>query len=386
MVFNVARRLWKNKNRSARASGQPNALLRTTKGSKASTVSGPSSAANETDGPEETADDNESTTVLSDMDAEEDEVTIDLLHLEKHFALRDELFEQIIAEKDSEYVRIAKEYEEAMRALLLQRDEAQQGDNDERSLPIKPPSLSTRLLCWNRTLVFSEALVGYATIILYCVAHLSCWEVLTAIVYEGTRNWKHQTALHAMLLFGSLIILRLSGGIFAWVDPETYELAKANLERRRKLGAWDGRVIQWFRRHDFIKTFVNTAAFYVCWIAVAYFETWCLRFVDKRHILLKGLPSAAFEIMTVARNKIEPGQARELEECVDNACQLEEELEYEDSVYLYSELSISSYYQLMGDESAPLISTRGAIAFYVTAGTISITILALKLRHYFGKF
>ena len=100
---------------------------------------------------------------------------------------------------------------------------------------------------------FDEACSGYATLLLYCIAHLSCWEIGTTVLYELTKNVTNETIVHILLLLTSLVLYRMTGGIFLWVHSETHHHAKLAVQHRLELQSSDALVIVWFQRNKFFR-------------------------------------------------------------------------------------------------------------------------------------
>lgn len=312
-------------------------------------------------------------TILSELSSVEEKHDLD--RMEDDFILRDELIRKLVLGKDPDHVRIVKEFEDSMRAALrqhfeqLETEESNRRSSKKRPMSAKPSFLQR----WNTSLLFSETARGCASIVLYCVAHLSCWEITTAFLYELTQNYENQTAVHIIFLFISLAVLRVSGGIFGWLDTETYNLARSALRRRDD--TLDARLIKWFRRYPNLKAMVNLLAFFVCWTAVAYFQNRGLHLLDKRETIAQGLPSFhRQDVYTSVKDKLVYGLSYE-EEVL--------ELEAQDYAYLLKEVSPASYSALMGDDYAALVSTQCTILFFGVAAILSISVLRFKLGHTF---
>lgn len=328
--------------------------------------------------PEQEGNDDDQSQELTSVDSNDQD------RLEADFRLREELLVKVVAGKDPDYVRIVKEYEASMQKMILQHYDQ---NLDKTILADMETTTFAKLSFWTKIhqiLFFKEATVGYATLLLYCIAHLSCWEIATSIIEELTRNVTNQGMFHMFLLSVSLLLYRMTGGIFSWVDTETHHRAELAMHRRLARQYPDAIAMDWFRRHSFCRICINTASFYVCLFAMVYFQGRSLRWIDKRSFLLQNLPSASYDIMTSAKEKLQAMDERDLACVGQNVCNAEQ-LESQDYAYLESELSISSYSQFVGDESVALVSKFGAELFYFATATISILVLHYKLGHTFGR-
>jgi len=313
------------------------------------------------------------TTLLSDLSSVDEQPELD--RLEDDFQLRDKLMKTFVVEKDPERVRIVTEYEEAMRKALREHHELKAiQESNRRSRKKRSTAMkSTVLDRIGQTLLLNETALGFASVVLYCIAHLSCWEITTAFLYELTQNYENQCAVHFVFLVTSLIMLRMSGGIFGWLDTETYGEAQLGLQRRH--GSVDTRIIKWFRRHPNLKATINMLAFYICWTAVAFFQNCGLRLLDKRDDVARGLPSYHREdVITSVKEKLVYGLTYD-EEVL--------EMEAQDYAHLVKEVSVSSLSLLMGDETVALVSTTAAFLFFAVAAIVSIAVLRFKLGHTF---
>ena len=118
-------------------------------------------------------------TLLSDLSSIDEKPELD--RLEDDFELRNRLRKKVIAEKGPEYLRIINEYEESMRKALREHYEEKAIQDRKRCLKRKQckgstPSYLERI---SEALLLNETARGCASILLYCVAHLSCWEITT---------------------------------------------------------------------------------------------------------------------------------------------------------------------------------------------------------------
>ena len=307
-------------------------------------------------------------TLLSDLSSIDEKPELD--RLEDDFELRNRLRKKVIAEKGPEYLLIINEYEESMRKALRQHYEEKAVQDRKRCLKRKEckgstPSYLERI---SEALLLNETARGCASILLYCVAHLSCWEITTVVLYEVTQNYENQALVHCIFLFISLAMLRLSGGIFGWLDSKTYVEAQSALQCRH--GTLDARLIKWFRRRPNLRQSGRSACFLSCWAAVAFFQARGLKVFDKRDAVIQSLPSYhRDDVITTIKDELVKGLSYG-EEALD--------FEAQDYAHLLKEVSTSSCWQLLGDETAALVSTTATFFFFGTAAIVSIALLRLS--------
>lgn len=303
-------------------------------------------------------------------------------------------------------------------AVAKEPDARSDGDNENI---LRAPADRVTFLCRLRTLLLLDchhALPGYTAMLLYCLAHFSIYEVLNQTLMESTGD-DYQYLVYTSVLIVGLGASRLTGAVYGWVDEPTHAAARFDLHNRLRLGTWDARSVRWFKRHPRTRCAVDTVALYLCFIAVGFGLHYGAlpAAIDQRAAIVEGLPSLKYdgvysrvketltgEDVTYAEafgfnsTRARAGaESRALtdsdseaaglycfdadgepdkrgEECY-NLHQMADELTYEDEVYLWDKLSVSSFYYLMGDENATLVRPLHLIAFFAANAIISVALL-----------
>lgn len=252
---------------------------------------------------------------------------------------------------------------------------------------------------------------GFVTLVLYCLAHISLYELVSNIFLECTRyTQQSQQVVYSAVFAFALILSRLSGGIFAWVGEDTYTSIKFDVHNRLRLGDVDVLIMRWFRRHRAIKHTCDIVSLYLCFMSVSYFvQYWMVTtLLDARDDILSRLPSMRFDFCktrlqeilgdglsgscsSIDLSEFEGGRA-----CFDSsnavsesgiycydAKELGDALTDEDWQFFEREVSVSSMYSFVGDQQTALTRPASVIFFYAACAAFSITFLAKFLRFRF---
>ena len=240
---------------------------------------------------------------------------------------------------------------------------------------------------------------GLITLVLYCTAHLSIYELLSNVFLELTKDARNQSLVYAFTFCVSLLLSRLTGGIWGWVNDDTYAAVKFDMHNRLRLRELDARILRWFRRHPVVKCVVDVVSLYLCFMTVAYF----LQFgampalLNVRDDIVSALPSSRFHFcktrireilgdgISYSCSNIDLSEYMNEKACFDDADEIVEDGPYcynteelaealteEDETYLLSKVSVSSYYAFVGDNRAALTSPMGVIIFFTTTGLLSV--------------
>ena len=255
---------------------------------------------------------------------------------------------------------------------------------------------------------------GFVTLVFYCLAHISLYELVSNLFLECTRyTQQSQQVVYSAIFIFALILSRLSGGIFAWVEEDTYDGIKFDCHNRLRLADFDVLILRWFRRHPAIKHTSDIASLYLCFMSVSYFvQYWMLpTLLDARDDILSNLPSLRFDFCTTRLQEILgdglSGSCSSIDlsgfegerACFDNsnalsesgtycydAKELGEALTDEDWDYFSREVSVSSMYSFVGDSQAALTRPASVILFYAACAAFSIIFLAKIYRFRFWDF
>lgn len=315
-------------------------------------------------------------TLLSELSSKASSIISDTDSLEQLFNLRDKIFKELVAGKDPDYIRFATKHEASMRTRLLEHYSQSRSQrqllvnmdivNKDKYKKTTSPTYLERL---GQAVLFDHSATGYVSIMLYCSYHLCLYELTVTLVEALTHSYKNEDTIHILLLLSGMMLLRLSGGIFEWLDGDRHAAAKKTMRRRLQEGAPDARLIKWFRRYPLLKLSTTVIGYCICLAVVAHFQHRCLGyFFDSRQSVIQGLPSIQDDdVMTDIKEKLLGIDGEDLDE---------------GEIYLHTVLSASSVDRLMGDGSAVLVSSRGTVLFFTTTATLSI-LLHYMLGHTF---
>lgn len=223
-------------------------------------------------------------TVLSDQSSssEEEEISldgqsdtlIDLAQLQIEFKARDEMIDNLTRGIDPVYAKVLRDNEQAVRRQKIihakKKHERQQGFSsdaemyflDEQTTGSKENAGFIQRLQLATAFDLRNTLPGAAHLIFYCVAHLSCFQVVESFSYAMTKNFENQVMVEVSIILGCILLLRVTGGMWDYLVYESYLVVKFDMHNRLRLGERDARVALWFRHHFNIREFLNLAAFY----------------------------------------------------------------------------------------------------------------------------
>ena len=323
--------------------------------------------------------------LLSDWNERNDESNMQ--NLQSKFAFRDVLLKRMVQGKDEAYTEMI------MRHESLIRDEAMKWQEDEEKLQngvgsciISFSNDETSVMAMLKRFLHFEvrlALPGLLAVIFYCFTHLSIYHLIESIVMEGSRAFKKEDMYYIVSFVVSLLAIRLTGGIWDWVSVKRHEIAKVELQRRFRVGYLDAKLHLWFRRRRVARLVIDYVAIYVCLVAMSHFHfrVYGPLFEDRAWIL-DNLPSRTHNVETAVAASL---QRRVLyPECqveADQSCSLLNELTREDEKYLYSQVSIASFFGIMGyagAHAATPFATRVLASCSIAIGMVVLQILGYQ--------
>jgi len=255
---------------------------------------------------------------------------------------------------------------------------------------------------WKDAIQFEiqQSLPGIASLIIYCIAHSSSYELISNLVYEAveyisiyttTSNTEitHETSIFAGLLLLGCLLARGTGLIWDFVGTLAYRRVKFQYHNRLRMGAIDARGLHWLHQHvgEAALGFMNVISFYLCYIGVVFFvnrlAVWC----DQRESILNQLPSIVYERDLLgtdhpanASTNISSSSSHGDVDFDPMGCSQEQPISFfgdEDYVYLYQRLSKNSYENVFGQEfEAALFDSTHSILYYASLTVFAMYILS----------
>ena len=239
-------------------------------------------------------------TVLSTQSQSDDESSVAsdsscLRQLEIEFKVRDKLLEKLTKGIAPFYAQVMKENEAAARRQKIQR--AQEKRGLQSSLPVgaqskclhqQRESHETLLLRIRRWMAcdLNSTLPGAAHLMLYCLAHSCCFQLIEAVVLAFTKRFKNQDVVAIVGILASILLLRLTGGVWSYLDYTSYCRVKFDMHNRLRMGKMDAYIVRWFRQHGIIRNFLNLVAFYATFEFVVYFHERYIELADFYLVVL----------------------------------------------------------------------------------------------------
>lgn len=308
-------------------------------------------------------------TVLSAQSQSDDESSVAshsscLKQLEIEFKVRDKLLKKLTKGIDPIYAQVMRDNEAAARIQKLQRAQEKQrlqssrtpDNNNNNTLPIIPDidSKYTHDDCHGFLERIRQSclcdvhntLSGAAHLLFYCLAHSCCFQIIEVCTVAVTKSFKNQDAVATVAILASILLLRMTGGIWSYLTWESYRRVKFDMHNRLHQGKVDARVARWFRQHTAFRDFLNMVAFYISFQFVVYFHERYIEILDRKLlVLVDSLSSMKQQILNRYTCAI------------DGVCDLQEEA---------------------------VVNERGYTLYYVTSAALAILLLQ-KLGHSFCK-
>jgi len=249
-------------------------------------------------------DDDESfSTVLSEQSQSDDESLVasdssSLRQLETEFRVRDKILRKLVKGIDPIYAQVLRDNEEAARkAKMLRAQEKHKQLHSSPKFAVKSRStdvaFSHKVKESNGTLRLLEriqmtfacdlynTIPGAAHLLLYCLAHACCFQITDVCIAALTQNFQNQDAVYITLILVSILVLRMTGGMWSYLVYESYGRVKFDLHNRLRLGKVDAHVVMWFRQHPKIQTFVDLVAFYTSFLCISYLHERMMEILDR---------------------------------------------------------------------------------------------------------
>jgi hypothetical protein len=267
-----------------------------------------------------------------------------------------------------------------------------------------PPATTKAMMARLIRFEFYHTSGACVALVLYCFAHISVYELVSNIFLECTRHTQQsQLMLYSAVFVFALILFRLTGGIFGWVEEDLYASMKFDVHNRLRLADFDVLILRWFRRHPMIKYASDISSLYLCFMSVSFFlQYWILpTLIDARDDILSSLPSTQFDFcktrlqemldggLSSSCSSIDLSGFVDEKACFDDsntvsesgphcydATELGNALTDEDWDFFAKEVSVSSMYSFAGDSQTALTRPAGVIFFYAACAAFSITFLA----------
>lgn len=363
--------------------------------------------------------DDDSTSSIFSSEGETTPGTLE--ELENEFKVRDELLDRLVKGIDPTYARVMRENEQAVQKkktlqVLSQKEQKQKEKPKQVAMNITPETttsshcssddqgdkvpdvnVATResgfLNRLQRKLSFNvkNRLQAVVILVLNCIAYNGGEHIVRSFVVllsQSDVEFESQFYLPCALILGSIAVLCFTGGIWDWVNDDTYARVKFDMENQLLLGRWDALVMKWFRRHEVLRTTLNVLAFFTFIYCIYTFQEQVLSSVfDIRHELFQGLPSVKQGVMTypskMLASRIKEEEVQRLlsdATCVAGACnmdELHEELTRQDKAFLVSKMAADCYEDLMGNESAILCSE--SVLFWYYAVSVIVAVVMLRM-------
>ena len=204
--------------------------------------------------------------------------------LQKKFAMRDRLILKLGKGKSKAYKDMLWANELAAREVEMNKykregksinaDGISVGESSDDARVLRKASVYTKM---NRLMLFESQHVpaGVALLTFYTFGNVSFYnltEVVLKMMKKFLAPYISEASFHFLIVVISLLVMRASGYLWAWLPVDPYSLVKFELHNRERLGFWDARILSYFKRNNkLLGYFINMVSFYVAYVGLAYF-------------------------------------------------------------------------------------------------------------------
>jgi hypothetical protein len=321
---------------------------------------------------------------------------IDKIHIDDENDINQNSHERIFADRNQWIVRMCqnkpKSYQEMMERnenLLREmsrtyfkkerNEEEEQHHRRQEERISKMPWMSLgQILRFEIRFAFQ----GYFMLVLYCITHLMTYQLVESCIMEQTRGFtgNQENQFYFLLLVVSLFILRITGGLWDWLSPNRCTAVQSEIKRQHQVAnrnSWDMNVQSWLQKRRHVRIFVQYVAFYVILVAIVYFKhQFFTLLIHDRSWIYENLPSRQYNMETPISQALVANVAnREKCEQIDEQCSLLTHMTQQDDEYLYSRITLTSYFNFRGYSGMYLVSPFGMRLLLSTISVIGIFIL-----------
>lgn len=226
----------------------------------------------------------ESQESLLDAWSTDDEESIDeechgLERMSKYFEIRDRIFDRITAQKRGSYRAMLREHELASREQFMRRHGLglSSVDSNAERQPLVEGSL-VRYRIVNHLIFEGHHTAGGMWAVLFCCLGSATFyygfEVLISkTINFGVSHGVSSNICNIILIATSLLLMRLNGYMWEFINHESYRLVKFDMHNRLQLGYFDARIMKWLSspRLATLNAFISVCAFYGVYSGVLYF-------------------------------------------------------------------------------------------------------------------
>lgn len=258
---------------------------------------------------------------------------------------------------------------------------SQHTTNSKEEVEELPSFLSSRI---NFEMKYTT--LATATLLCYCLAHLTIYEIIYTVVLELTdANVRHYWSIYACIMITGLFILRATGFLWMFLTGKNYRQSKAEIKKQLQQGSWDAIFSNWIDDKPRFKTLLELVGFYLIYISLNFFWSAFLGcMVDQKQELIRLLPSTTNcrEDMDIVDDNCVADGVNTTTACEATCSGSSGDWEDRDYEFIYQNVAKTSYYQFSGYHEAPLYSAQMAMIVLMPAATFSIVCWCMIGNHF----
>ena len=171
------------------------------------------------------------------------------------------------------------------------------------------------------------------SLVVHSLAHACMYDVVEIYVEEFKKLVEmhfpmlHWNKMNLLLSFSvGLLMLRLSGLLYWWLNDTDFDAIKIDFHNRYKLGCWDTKIMMWIKRRKRLRCLMYMVGYHICYKAMFDAYEQFYYYYNQSDEILFGLPS------------------NQEEDATESACNQEwEEQMANDYDYLWKALNFRSF-------------------------------------------
>jgi hypothetical protein len=298
--------------------------------------------------------------IQDDLSDDESEVK-DTLALKMTF--RDDVIKKMCQGKPNAFQESLLKHESLLREEIMKFHEQERAAEESKMNEISDKQLSLGSVGQLIRFESRYSLYGYLAIIFYCITHLTMYQIVESLILEQTRGFtvKQEIPFYLRLIVISILVLRFTGGIWEWVSPDLNTAVMAELKNRKHYYQdWDTKIQFWFQKRRVIRILLNYIAFYVCLVAMVFFQhQFYATIFHDRSWIYENLPSRQHEIDTSISRALRGNVTEVCTEQTNEECSLLEEIAKQDDAFFFRQVTLASYLYFKGYAEMYLVSPFG---------------------------
>jgi hypothetical protein len=139
------------------------------------------------------------------------------------------------------------------------------------------------------------------SVMVHCIAHNGIYDGLNAIfdmikreVTRASESPRIELTFFIVTLFLGVLMLRLTGDLFWWLNDRDYDCLKFDYHNRLRLEYRDAKIMSWVRTRDLLRVTLYMVGYHFCYASASVIHFYVSYLFDQKEALLSELPSVKY--------------------------------------------------------------------------------------------